>query len=128
MQKLPEAEARAAPLSSPDLLLGRLSRMGITAWHEPLLCLPKSYLDFSQACTLRKATDRINDVPASPQFMDLSVSEKAVMVSQPKKRLVLWVAEGTLRAKLVIFSMSGTDAQKWKRLSEGRHTLTERPL
>ena len=25
--------------------------MGITAWHEPLLCLPKSFLDFSQVAT-----------------------------------------------------------------------------
>ena len=99
--------------------LDRLKRLGVTAWHEPLLCLPKSFLDYSQVSTLKQALPR-SDVLAAPQLFSLLVTEPAVIVSQPKKRLILNATDGTLSVKIVVFIVAGVDVATWKELAIGQ--------
>ena len=100
--------------------------MGITAWHEPLLCLPKSFLDFSKISTLKQALPR-TDVVAEPGLFTLIVTEKACVVSQPKKRLILNATDGMLAVKIVVFINPDVDVRPWKALEEG-HRLHVRGL
>lgn len=93
--------------------------MGITAWHEPLLCLPKSFLDFSQVATLKQALPRA-DVVSESHLFTLVVTEKACIVSQPKKRLILNATDGMLAVKIVVFIHPGIDVAAWKELEEGK--------
>lgn len=118
MQPPPDNEQVAIEQASERPLLERLKRMGITAWHEPLLCLPKSFLDYSGICTLKQALPR-NDVVSGPKIFTLLVSEKAVIVSQPKKRLILNATDGMLVLKIVIFMNAGVETAKWKQLEVG---------
>ena len=100
-------------------LLDRLKRMGINAWHEPLLCLPKSFQDYSQISTLKQALPR-SDVVSEPGLFTLIVTEKACIVSQPKKRLILNATDGMLAVKIVVFIHPGVDVPPWKALEEGQ--------
>ena len=99
--------------------LDRLKRLGVTAWHEPLLCLPKSFLDYSQVSTLKQALPR-SDVLAAPHLFSLLVTEPAVIVSQPKKRLIMNATDGTLSVKIVVFIVAGVDVATWKELAIGQ--------
>ncbi len=100
-------------------LLDRLKRMGINAWHEPLLCLPKSFQDYSQISSLKQALPR-SDVVSEPGLFTLIVTEKACIVSQPKKRLILNATDGMLAVKIVVFIHPGVDVPPWKALEEGQ--------
>lgn len=100
-------------------MLDRLKRIGITRWEEPLLCLPKAYLDYSKICSLRQALPR-SDVVAGTSIFALVVSETAVIVSQPKKRLILNATDGMLAVKIVIFITQGVDVAAWKNLTTGQ--------
>lgn len=118
MQPPPDVEIEAVEQASVQQLLDRLKKMGVTAWHEPLLCLPKAFLDYSKISTLKQALPQ-NDVIAGPQLFTLLVSEKAVTISQPKKRLVMTATDGMLSVKIVIFVETGVDVPAWKALREG---------
>ena len=100
-------------------LLDRLKRMGIDAWHEPLLCLPKSFLDYSRTSTLKQALPR-TDVVSELRIFTLIVTEKACVVSQPKKRLILNATDGMLAVKIVVFFHPGVEVAPWKALEEGQ--------
>lgn len=119
MQPPPNAEHAAVQGVTARPLLDRLKRMGITAWHEPILCLPRSFLDYSKVCTLKQALPR-NDVVAGAQIFPLLVSEKAIIVTQPKKRLILNATDGMLMVKIVIFIVQGVDVAAWKNLEVGQ--------
>jgi ATP-dependent DNA helicase RecG len=119
MHKPLENEAQALDRASPAALLERLKRMGIVAWHEPLLCLPQSFLEFSKPCPLREAINRMREQPGVAQTLNLLVSEKAQMLEQPRKRLVLYATDGMYKLKIVIFIVPGVDVPSWKRLQEG---------
>lgn len=111
-------EARALELATESHLLERLKRMGITAWHEPLLCLPKNILDYSKTSTLKQALPR-HDVVAEPRLFTLVISEAAVIVSQPKKRIILTATDGMLAVQVVIFVVQGVDVSMWKEMPVG---------
>lgn len=100
-------------------LLDRLKRMGITDWHEPLLCLPKSFgglfPDLDPQAGLPRA-----DVVSEPGIFTLVVTEKACIVSQPKKRLIVNATDGMLAVKIVVFIHPGVDVPPWKALEEGQ--------
>jgi len=114
-------EPSPSPLPKADErhLLDRLKRMGITDWHEPLLCLPKSFEDFSRISTLKQALPRA-DVVSEPGIFTLVVTEKACIVSQPKKRLIVNATDGMLAVKIVVFIHPGVDVPPWKALEEGQ--------
>ena len=59
--------------------LDRLKRMGISAWHEPLLIVPKSFEDYTQTTSLRAALPR-NDVIAIESDPDESYLWTAIAV------------------------------------------------
>jgi len=99
-------------------LLDRLKRIGITGWQEPTLCLPKGFLDYSDVSTLKQALPR-EDVVSGNHIFSLVVTEKAVMVSQPKKRLILNATDGMLTVKIVIFVVQGVDVPRWKGMEVG---------
>jgi ATP-dependent DNA helicase RecG len=119
MPQPPETLPIAGSKASERPILDRLKRMGITAWHEPLLCLPKSFLDFSQVATLKQALPRA-DVVSESHLFTLVVTEKACIVSQPKKRLILNATDGMLAVKIVVFIHPGIDVAAWKELEEGK--------
>lgn len=106
------------PNQEKQHLLDRLKRMGITAWHEPLLCLPKFFLDYSKVSTLKQALPR-NDVVAIKQLFTLIVSEAAVTVSLPKKRLMLSTTDGMFTVRIVIFVVPDVDVSRWKEIRVG---------
>lgn len=114
-------EPSPSPVQKADErhLLDRLKRMGITDWHEPLLCLPKSFEDFSRISTLKQALPRA-DVVSEPGIFTLVVTEKACIVSQPKKRLIGNATDGMLTVKIVVFIHPGVDVPPWKALEEGQ--------
>lgn len=118
MQPPPDNEQVAIEQASERPLLDRLKRMGITAWHEPLLCLPRSFLDYSDTCTLKQALPR-NDVVSGPKIFTLLVSEEAVIVSLPKKRLIINATDGMLMVKIVIMMNAGVETAIWKKLKVG---------
>lgn len=99
-------------------LLDRLKRMGITEWHEPLMCLPKSFLDYSKVSTLKHALPHA-DVVADLCLFALVVTESACIVSQPKKRLILNATDGMLAVKIVVFIHPNVDVDAWKALEKG---------
>lgn len=99
--------------------LDRLKRMGISAWHEPLLIVPKSFEDYTQTTSLRAALPR-NDVIAAQSLFSLVVTERANIVPQPKRRLILAATDGMLTVKIVVFLHQGVDVQKWKDAREGQ--------
>ena len=119
MPQPPETLPIAGSKAAERPVLDRLKRMGITAWHEPLLCLPKSFLDFSQVATLKQALPRA-DVVSESHLFTLVVTEKACIVSQPKKRLILNATDGMLTVKIVVFIHPGIDVAAWKELEEGK--------
>lgn len=119
MQQPPEALLSPVQKADERHLLDRLKRMGITAWHEPLLCLPNSFQDYSQISTLKQALPR-SDVVSEPGLFTLIVTEKACIVSQPKKRLILNATDGMLAVKIVVFIHPGVDVPPWKALEEGQ--------
>jgi len=83
-----------------------------------LLCLPRSFLDYSKISTLRQALPR-TDVVSEASLFTLLVSEKGVIVSQPKKRLILNATDGMLSLKIVVFIHPGDNITSWKDLEEG---------
>ena len=115
----PDSDPATIGAAAERHILDRLKRLGITAWHEPLLCLPKSFLDYSQVSTLKQALPT-SDVLAAPQLFSLQVTEPAVIVSQPKKRLILNATDGTLLVKIVVFIVAGVDVPTWKDLAVGQ--------
>ena len=117
MQPPPNNERDAVEQANGQPLLDRLKRLGITSWREPLLCLPKLFQDYSSISTLKQALPQ-NDVVAGPKLFTLLVSEKAVVVSQPKKRLVMTATDGMLSVKIVIFVVQGVDVPTWKAFEE----------
>lgn len=119
MPQPPETLPIAGSKAAERPVLDRLKRMGITAWHEPLLCLPKSFLDFSQVATLKQALPRA-DVVSESHLFTLVVTEKACIVSLPKKRLILNATDGMLAVKIVVFIHPGIDVAAWKELEEGK--------
>ncbi len=127
MQTPPENEAHAIGQAAERPLLDRLKRMGITSWREPLLCLPKDYLDYSTVSTLKDAVPRTDIVSEVRQFR-LVVSEQAVTVSQPKKRLILSATDGMLVVKLVILVDPGVDVVAWKDLDVGARIMVRGTL
>ena len=118
MQQPPDTPQSTATKAAERLLLDRLKRMGVVSWHEPLLCLPKSFLDYSQISTLKQALPR-TDLVSEPRIFTLIVTEKACVVSQPKKRLILNATDGMLTVKIVIFIHPGVEVAAWKALEEG---------
>lgn len=118
MQQLPDNEPKVAKPSPERSVLDRLKRMGITAWHEPLLCLPKMFLDYSRISTLKQAIPS-SDIVATPHLFSLVVCDQAVIVRAPKKRLILNATDGMLMVKIVIFVVAGVDVQFWKELEPG---------
>ena len=108
MQQPPDTTQSTATKAAERLLLDRLKRMGVVSWHEPLLCLPKSFLDYSQISTLKQALPR-TDLVSEPRIFTLIVTEKACVVSQPKKRLILNATDGMLTVKIVIFIHPGVE-------------------
>lgn len=80
MQPPPDNERNAVEQANGQPLLDRLKRLGVTAWREPLLCLPKLFQDYSSISTLKQALPQ-NDVVAGPKLFTLLVSEKAVVLS-----------------------------------------------
>ena len=118
MQTQLDGEAQAVQKATERPILDRLKRMGITAWHEPLLCLPKSFLDFSKISTLKQALPR-SDVISESSIFTLIVSEKGCVVAQPKKRLILNATDGMLVVKIVVFINPGVDVAAWKDLEVG---------
>lgn len=60
-----------------------------------------------------------NDVRAEPKLFTLLVSEKAVVLSQPKKRLVMTATDGMLSVKIVGLVVHGVDVPTWKAFVEG---------
>ncbi|KAB2917110.1 MAG: DEAD/DEAH box helicase, partial [Dechloromonas sp.] len=119
MQQPPEALLSPVQKADERHLLDRLKRMGITAWHEPLLCLPKSFEDYSQIATLKQALPR-TDVVSESKLFTLIVTEKPCVVSQPKKRVILNATDGMLGVKIVVFTPQGVGVQPWKSLEEGQ--------
>ena len=113
-----KTEAETIEQSGEHRLLDRLKRMGVTGWHEPLLCLPKSYDDYSSVSTLKAALPR-TDVVGEPAIFRLVVSEKAEIVQQPKKRIILQATDGMLSVKIVIFIVPGSEVAQWKELEVG---------
>lgn len=104
--------------SAERLLLDRLKKMGIVAWHEPLLCLPKSFIDYSKTATIKQALPR-TDVVAEPKIFTLIVIENPRVIAQPKKRIILTATDGMLIVKIVIFIEHEINAIRWKNLEEG---------
>lgn len=96
-----------------QLLLDRLKRMGITAWHEPLLCLPKCYIDYSRASTLQEAIPQDNTL-ASPTLFSLVISERPVIVQTPRKMLHFTATDGMYSVRITIFIVPGKDIPSWK--------------
>ena len=108
-------------------LLDRLKRMGITAWHEPLLCLPKEFRDYSKVRTLKQAITEDTLVSVRHLFA-LVVTEKPVILSQPKKRLILSATDGMLTVKIVVFVVPGVDIAPLKALTVGERFHVEGTL
>lgn len=108
-------------------LLDRLKRMGITAWHEPLLCLPKEYRDYSKFRTLKQAIAEASLVSVR-QLFALIVTERPVIVSQPKKRLIISATDGMLTVKIVVFVVPGVDIAPLKTLTVGERFHVEGSL
>jgi len=103
---------------SPAAVLARLRRMGIQRWSQVLLCLPKSFVDYSRFATLDEAMP-MPDRPAEPRLFSLAVTEVAVMVSQPKKRLLLTATDGMHQVKICVFVVPGVDVVYWRALGVG---------
>lgn len=127
MQPPLEQEVHTIEQTSARHLLDRLKRMGITSWREPLLCLPRDYLDYSTVSTLKEALPRA-DIVSEPRQFRLIVSETAALLTQPKKRLILNATDGMLVVKLVIFVVPGVDVPMWKDLEVGAKIMVRGTL
>lgn len=104
--------------AGPGNLLSRLKRLGVTDWAQVLLCMPQSYLDYSKVSTLGEALPK-EGVVSGQRLFSLVVSERPVILTQPKKRIVLTATDGMLSVKIAIFIVAGVDVQFWKTLAVG---------
>lgn len=111
-------ESAAEEEALPSLLLSRLARLGIDEWDQVLLCVPKGYSDFSDIKTLREALPR-GGLITEPALFSLVVSERPVIVSQPKKRIVFSATDGMLSVKVVVFAGAASEFGYWKELQAG---------
>lgn len=107
---LPDPEARG------HALLKRLERLGVSDWHEVLLCVPKTFLDYSKITPLKLAMPQQDLVPSRHLFR-LVVSESASIVTQPKKRIILIATDGMFSVRVICFDLS--KVSDWKSLCPG---------
>lgn len=114
----PRESAAILPLPAGQSLLDRLKRTGISAWHEPLLCLPRSYLDFSRPSTLKDALPR-DDLVAEQTLFSLVISESPVLVLEPRKMVRFVATDGMHSVRITIFVTSGTNVPSWKDRAAG---------
>lgn len=112
----PSGETEADTGHAP--VLAKLKRLGVQTLGQALMCIPRGYTDYSDICTLREAIPR-EGVLSEPKVFSLVVSERAVIVAQPKKRVVLTATDGMLSVKVVIFVVPGADVPFWKALEVG---------
>ncbi len=118
MQLPPNDEIHAVEEAAQHRLLDRLKRMGIETWQEPLLCLPKAFHDFTAIATLKQALPQ-SDVVSKPMVFTLIVSEKAVTLKLPKKRLILTATDGMLSVKIVVYVDSASNLSSWRSFRAG---------
>ena len=108
-------------------LLAKLALYGIVNWDQVLLCLPKGYVTYSPASTLRNAMPR-EGVVTTCRVFSLVVSEAPVVVTLPKERIILTATDGVMTVKLVIIVVVGTDTKRWKELTVGSQIAIEGAL
>lgn len=107
-----------SPADSAAHLIQRLKRLGVASWPQVLLCLPKSYQDFSVRSTLQQAMPR-EGVMAGQRLFQLAVCEPPVIMTQPKKRIMLTATDGMHTVKIAVFIVPGVDVAYWKSLEVG---------
>lgn len=112
IQTTPAKTDAAAPV------LAKLRRLGIDSLPQVLTIVPRDYVDFSRISTLRAAIP-VEGVLTETRVFSLAVSEKPVVVPQPKRRIVLSATDGVLTVKVVVFDVPGVDVASWKGLAVG---------
>ena len=95
--------------------LSRLSRLGVTNWKEVLLCVPKSFIDYSKMSTIQQALQTEDDGTTRHLFR-LTVTEAFWWRSG---RLHLSVTDGIYPVRICIFATDGDDVPRWKSFLPG---------
>ncbi|MCL4682709.1 MAG: DEAD/DEAH box helicase [Rhodocyclaceae bacterium] len=110
----------ATASATPDkpAALEKLGRIGVGSLAQALMCVPRAHTDYSVISTLREAVPR-EGVVSEAQLFSLVVSETAVIVPQPKRRIVLTATDGMLSVKIVVFVVAGVNVDFWKGLRCG---------
>lgn len=103
-------------------LLSRLGRLGVKRWQEVLLCVPKSYFDYSKITPVSHAHP-LHALATGHQLFRLSITDTAYVVTQPKKRIVLTASDGVYSIKIVVFVVPGVDIRCWKAFQLGETIL-----
>jgi len=106
------------PVDHAARLLQRLKRLGVSTWAEVPLCLPRSYQDYSVRSTLQQAMP-LDGVVTGQRLFTLVVTERPVVIPEPKKRISLTATDGMHTVKIVVFIVPGVDVAFWKSLIEG---------
>lgn len=106
------------PVDHAARLLQRLKRLDVTTWARVLLCLPKTYQDYSVRSTLQQAMP-LDGVVTGQRLFTLIVTERPVTITEPKKRIALTATDGMHAVKIVVFVVPGVDANYWKSLIVG---------
>lgn len=106
---LPETLAR------PPDPLSKLRRLGVSNWREVLLCVPKSFLDYSKLTSIDQAMACLDDVSSCFLFR-LAITHA---YSSHSGRLYLSATDGVLDLKIVIFTAHNDDIAEWKALLAG---------
>lgn len=100
-------------------LLSKLSRLGLEAIEQALLCVPRGYIDYSVVSSLRDAMPR-DGVAGENRLFSLIVSESAQIHQETKARIVLAATDGLFSVRIVIFMVAGVDIGYWKSLPIGK--------
>lgn len=108
---------KKAPVD-PDVLLSRLKRMGILSWHEPLLCLPKRYNDFTRPLALSDALPE-EAVASPPALFALVVAERPYLIQEPRRMIRFNATDGMRTVRITIFVVKDVDVSFWKELAPG---------
>ena len=97
-------------------LLSPLFRIGITAWPEVLLCVPKTVCDYSVVTPVKHAL-KAGDLETVTAIYRLTVSETARIAEYPKARIALTGTDGSFTVRVSTFDLSVTSM--WEALKVG---------
>lgn len=107
--------AKAKPIPDDPNDIGRLKRMGIHAWEEVLLIVPRKYEDFTTV-----NTDIRPSLTGEKQTLSLTVDSRPNINSYQPPRLTVYVKDNVgTRAKITVFG----GIFEWKNLHVGQKIL-----